>query len=33
LAAWHGTLIAARAERSEGPFNVFFEMVFGSLLG
>jgi TetR/AcrR family transcriptional repressor of nem operon len=32
LAAWEGTLIAMRAERSSAAFDDFFQVVFGSLL-
>ena len=32
LAAWEGTLISTRAERSGAAFDNFFEIVFGSLL-
>ena len=32
LAAWEGTLIAMRAERTGQAFDDFFEVVFGSLL-
>jgi TetR/AcrR family transcriptional repressor of nem operon len=32
LAAWEGTLIAIRAEKSSTAFDDFFEIAFGSLL-
>jgi TetR/AcrR family transcriptional repressor of nem operon len=32
LNAWEGTLISARAEQSEHAFEVFFDIVFGTLL-
>ncbi|HEY4457711.1 MAG TPA: TetR family transcriptional regulator C-terminal domain-containing protein [Pseudonocardiaceae bacterium] len=32
LAAWEGTLISMRAERSSAAFDDFFEVVFGSIL-
>jgi TetR/AcrR family transcriptional repressor of nem operon len=32
LAAWEGTLISMRAERSGAAFDDFFEVVFGTLL-
>lgn len=32
LNAWEGTLISARAERSEDSYEMFFETVFGTLL-
>ena len=32
LAAWEGTLISLRAERSSVAFDDFFDVVFGSLL-
>jgi TetR/AcrR family transcriptional regulator, transcriptional repressor for nem operon len=32
LNAWEGTLISARSDRSEESYEVFFDMVFGTLL-
>jgi TetR/AcrR family transcriptional repressor of nem operon len=32
LSAWEGTLIQARADKSQAPFEVFFALTFGSLL-
>ena len=32
LSAWEGTLILARADRSEAAFDSFFDLVFGTLL-
>jgi TetR/AcrR family transcriptional repressor of nem operon len=32
LNAWEGTLISARSEQSEDSYEVFFEIVFGTLL-